>query len=468
MLSNRLCKNGGILIMISREAHKKPLFDKYIFGVLIALEVLMSFTFLGYIHIPPLSITTAYIPILIAGCLLGPVQSMTVGFVFGIASMYKASATYVMPSDMVFSPFLSGSPMPSIILSVGTRTLFGLLVGLAFFCARKSKHYRWWIAVIAALASKLHAILVYSAMGAFFPQLGYNYTKTFCFGMKELILTILCVGITELLWQVYNSRTVREFKYCVDRSNNNPYIETEKKYLFGTVSVFLAVMSVFATVYFSQRASYMLTRHDVEVTAAIQNDLIHLQVQFLMAMLALIMILLILMLAMDKYMSYREYLGELDGLTNVMGRRMFLNYCGKLQSSYEELAHDTGWFLLVDVDKFKGINDTFGHLAGDTVLKEVADALKHHFLEYGVVGRIGGDEFAVILEKEMSEETMKAELDGFLEQVAEILPEQKIKASCSIGALRFKYPEDMTNLMAKTDTALYEAKDKGRACYIIK
>ena len=94
MLSNRLCKNGGILIMISIEAHKKPLFDKYIFGVLIALEVLMSFTFLGYIHIPPLSITTAYIPILIAGCLLGPVQSMTVGFVFGIASMYKASARY--------------------------------------------------------------------------------------------------------------------------------------------------------------------------------------------------------------------------------------------------------------------------------------------------------------------------------------------------------------------------------------
>lgn len=154
MPSNRLCKNGSILIMISRETHKKPLFDKYIFGVLIALEVLMSFTFLGYIHIPPLSITAAYIPILIAGCLLGPV-----------------------PSDMVFSPFLSGNPLQSIILSVGTRTVFGLLVGLAFYCARKSKHYKWWIAVIAALASKLHAILVYSAMDAFFLGSGITIRK---------------------------------------------------------------------------------------------------------------------------------------------------------------------------------------------------------------------------------------------------------------------------------------------------
>lgn len=74
-------------------------FDRYIFAMLIALEFLMSFTFLGYIHLPPISITTAYIPILVAACILGVPQAAVVGTVFGLCSMYKASATYVMASS---------------------------------------------------------------------------------------------------------------------------------------------------------------------------------------------------------------------------------------------------------------------------------------------------------------------------------------------------------------------------------
>ena len=57
------------------------------------------------IHISPISVTIAYLPILVAGCLFGPIQSLIIGCIFGIASMYKASAYYVMPSDAVFSPF---------------------------------------------------------------------------------------------------------------------------------------------------------------------------------------------------------------------------------------------------------------------------------------------------------------------------------------------------------------------------
>ncbi len=88
-------------------------FDRYFFYFLIAMELLMSFTFLGYIHIAPISITIAYLPILITGCLLGTTQSIIMGFLFGLSSMYKASASYVMPSDAIFSPFLSNSPISS-------------------------------------------------------------------------------------------------------------------------------------------------------------------------------------------------------------------------------------------------------------------------------------------------------------------------------------------------------------------
>lgn len=121
---------------------KKSRFDRYIFGALIALELLMSFTFLGYVQIPPVSFTTAYIPILIAGRILGTGEATAVGFVFGAASLYKASASYTLWSDMLFSPLYSTNPVGSVILSVGTRTLFGFLSGLMYKVARKSRPER--------------------------------------------------------------------------------------------------------------------------------------------------------------------------------------------------------------------------------------------------------------------------------------------------------------------------------------
>ncbi len=89
-------------------------FEKYVFVLLLAIELIMSFTFLGFIHIDPISLTTAYIPIVVAGCLLGPLESTLIGLVFGLASMYKASALYVVSDDKIFSPLYSGNPIGSI------------------------------------------------------------------------------------------------------------------------------------------------------------------------------------------------------------------------------------------------------------------------------------------------------------------------------------------------------------------
>ncbi len=180
-------------------------FDHYSFGILIAIELLMSFTFLGYIHLSPISVTIAYLPILVAGCLFGPVQSVIMGTIFGIASMYKATASYVMPSDAVFSPFLSGSPISSLLLSIGTRTLFGLLVGIAFVLVKNKKYYRLWIGVISAVAPKIHSLIVYTTMGILFPELGYNYTSTFQLTFNNVVFMIICVITVEVLWVVYHS-----------------------------------------------------------------------------------------------------------------------------------------------------------------------------------------------------------------------------------------------------------------------
>ena len=114
-------------------------YNGYLLWGLIAVELFMSFSFLGYIHIEPISITFVYIPVLVAGCVLGPRESSIVGAVFGLASMWKASAFYVGVGDAVFSPVMSGHPLKSILLSVGTRTIFGLIVGLILWYSPDAK-----------------------------------------------------------------------------------------------------------------------------------------------------------------------------------------------------------------------------------------------------------------------------------------------------------------------------------------
>ena len=70
-----------------------------ILGTLAAVELLMSFSFLGYLHIEPLSITFAYIPVLLAGTMAGVPEAAAIGALFGLASMWKASASYVASFD---------------------------------------------------------------------------------------------------------------------------------------------------------------------------------------------------------------------------------------------------------------------------------------------------------------------------------------------------------------------------------
>lgn len=147
--------------------NRKIKFKQYAFGLVLAIELVMSFTFLGYIHIQPISATTAYIPIVVAGCIFGPLESTIMGVVFGLGSMYKASALYVVSIDSIFSPVNSSSPLGSVLLSVGARALFGLIVGIIFSLVRKKKHIYLWNGLIAAISPGIHSFLVYGAMGLF-------------------------------------------------------------------------------------------------------------------------------------------------------------------------------------------------------------------------------------------------------------------------------------------------------------
>ena len=212
----------------------------------------------------------------------------------------------------------------------------------------------------------------------------------------------------------------------------------------------------------------MLETYGIAITPAIDSDLLHLQVQFMIAALALNTILALSLIAAYKQMSFHEYRSKLDGLTGVMGRRLFSEYCDNIQNYHPHF--EKGWFLFLDVDYFKSINDNCGHSTGDQVLRELAEHLKTSFSKDGKIARIGGDEFAVMIEQDLSKEELDTKLNRFLSDVADItLPSDcpsDLKITCSIGACHFAFPFEKKALANEADKLLYAAKDKGRNCYV--
>lgn len=443
---------------------KNAKFERYVFIILLAVEMIMSFTFLGYIHIPPISATTAFIPIVVAACLFTPMEAAVAGLCFGLGSMFKASALYVMPDDKLFSPFQSGDPVGSLWLSLGTRVLFGLLMGWLYRLAKAGRLKVLWKALLALAAPALHAFLVYGALRLLFPQQVPSYNAAFQLTATDIFLAVLCLVSVAACDFIYGSRSVAGYRNAVN-SLESQYIWTPRMGAgLGALAVFIVCMAVCSTVYFSNRMKYMLTVQGIAVSENILHDILYLQTQFLFSVLCLCLILLLVILLVYRYMKYREYMGEVDALTEVMGRRLFLNYCAQCQKKPRDGAA-SGWFLFLDVDHFKEINDTWGHAAGDEVLKRFAGVLDGLFKEMGAVGRVGGDEFSAIIEKGLPREELERLLERFLTEIAGILPDRRV--SSSIGACRFAFPMDVTELLTRTDRALYQAKENGRGRYVI-
>lgn len=126
--------------------------------------------------------------------------------------------------------------------------------------------------------------------------------------------------------------------------------------------------------------------------------------------------------------------------------------------------------LMVDLDHFKEINDTYGHATGDLVLKKAAQVLRGVFRETDIVGRVGGDEFMVFLKNVGNPEVVQRLMSTLNSRIHAVtvddLPEETL--SCSIGAAFYpRHGKDFTLLYENADRALYEAKRAGRNGYAV-
>ena len=159
-----------------------------------------------------------------------------------------------------------------------------------------------------------------------------------------------------------------------------------------------------------------------------------------------------------------RYLAEIDQMTGLANRNKFQAHLSQLCGGGPG-QHAVGALLLIDLDGFKDVNDSLGHIAGDECLKETAQRLASVCAKASIVARIGGDEFAVLLETPRNGEAteLAARIIAAMNRPIEHGGRQyKIGASVGVAAIDGCQPPELFN---RADTALYAAKAGGRRTF---
>ncbi|MBI1251759.1 MAG: diguanylate cyclase [Alphaproteobacteria bacterium] len=160
-----------------------------------------------------------------------------------------------------------------------------------------------------------------------------------------------------------------------------------------------------------------------------------------------------------RHLAEAEALADRDGLTGAINRRAFMRELHRALAAAERYGTPSA-VLYIDLDAFKQINDRFGHAAGDAVLAHVARVLRDQVRETDVVGRIGGDEFAVILNHAtLDDGKVKARaLQDALRANPLVFQDVKHRVDASIGVHACARSEDAETALARADEAMYAAK----------
>lgn len=161
-----------------------------------------------------------------------------------------------------------------------------------------------------------------------------------------------------------------------------------------------------------------------------------------------------------------KILSETDALTGIDNRRS-----GE-QKIDSMMNNDVpGMLCIIDVNKFKGINDTYGHHIGDVVLAKVAECIKHSFRDSDVVMRLGGDEFAVYAKELLDENVCKKCMEKLFDKINALEFEgyEKLKPTLSVGVAFYEGKKECTysRLYQQADSVMYMSKNNGGNCFTI-
>ena len=169
---------------------------------------------------------------------------------------------------------------------------------------------------------------------------------------------------------------------------------------------------------------------------------------------------------------YAEILkhATLDALTGFNNRRQLEERIKQEVSSAKRQKRNL-CAIMTDIDFFKNVNDTYGHAAGDLVLKTVSKVIKLQLRDYDIAGRYGGEEFSIILpytkltEAKMDAERLRRAVECAKIDISKVnsdVQEKIIGVTISLGIAEYEVGDDEKTILQKADKALYKAKESGR------
>jgi diguanylate cyclase (GGDEF)-like protein len=164
-------------------------------------------------------------------------------------------------------------------------------------------------------------------------------------------------------------------------------------------------------------------------------------------------------------------LAQIDTLTGLPNRAVFLEQLEAAVDARQRPRGDTFSVLMLDLDRFKNVNDSLGHAAGDALLLEVANRLRSALRGTDLLARLGGDEFAIIQAGGDDQRTGSVDLaTRICKRIAEpfLLLGRQVEVGTSIGiAMVPEHGSDREQLLKKADLALYRSKSAGRNCFTL-
>jgi diguanylate cyclase (GGDEF)-like protein len=168
---------------------------------------------------------------------------------------------------------------------------------------------------------------------------------------------------------------------------------------------------------------------------------------------------------MKKVQETLTLLATMDSLSGLYNRVEFTKLAQR-ELCLAKIDNEDLSILMIDIDKFKDINDSFGHAAGDEVIREMGQIIMSSFRKTDFAGRLGGDEFVVLLKNAAPAEANRIaeKLRKTVSKTKVLYGEQEISLTISVGvaSLSADNNSDIENILKQADDALYKAKAEGR------
>ena len=239
----------------------------------------------------------------------------------------------------------------------------------------------------------------------------------------------------------------RNLVFCVKTENNMSTINKTKEL---TLIIFfsLVIIAIFIILYISTKYKKELISQNESIDKKVKKETDELNVKIK---------------ELEKANKNLYKIAHTDFLTKTMNRRNFFIHAQKSFNFVQKNNHLLS-VIMIDIDNFKRINDNYGHSIGDKVLVLFAEKIKSNITEKTIFGRLGGEEFALVVKNTNLEDTiLKAEkLKKKIEEIELIVDGNIIKITASFGVSDNKNCSNIDEMLQKADTLLYNAKESGR------